>query len=223
MQSDDFGKLTEEGVKPERTIVMRTLRIFEAVWESSIDAMRLCNAQGTMIYVNHSFCELFEKSESELIGKEFASLQQSDEESYKTIINNFRLTMEKREPRYRFEGQFTLWNGKVKWVEVSNSFIEIEDELLLLSIFRETSDRKKGEADLISAKEKAEEANRIKSAFLTNMSHELRTPLIGIMGYTEILQEKLIDNEDQEMLAKIIKSSLRLLDTFESIFDLSNF
>ncbi|MBP7542461.1 MAG: response regulator [Ignavibacteriaceae bacterium] len=221
MQTDDFNNLTREGEKPEGKIVMRTLRIFGAVWESSIDAMRLCNSQGIMIYVNHSFCELFEKSESELIGESFASLQQSDEESYKTIVNNFHLTMTKREPRYRFEGEFTLWNGKKKWVEVSNSFIEVEEGLLLLSIFREITDRKKTEVDLIAAKEKAEEANQIKSAFLTNMSHELRTPLIGIMGFTEILQEKLTDLEDQEMLSKIMKSSLRLLNTFESIFDLS--
>jgi PAS domain S-box-containing protein len=221
MQTDDFNNLTSDCDTPEGKSVMRTLRIFEAVWESSIDAMRLCNSEGTMIYVNHSFCELFEKTESELIGESFASLQQFDEESHKIIVNNFLLTMAKREPRYRFEGEFTLWNGKKKWMEVSNSFIEVENELLLLSIFREVTDRKKAEADLIDAKEKAEEANRIKSAFLTNMSHELRTPLIGIMGFTEILQEKLSELEDQEMLSKIMKSSLRLLDTFESIFDLS--
>lgn len=221
MQTDDFNNLTRNGDKPEGKIVMRTLRIFEAVWESSIDAMRLCDAKGTMIYVNHSFCELFEKNEAELIGESFASLQQFDEDSYKTIVENFNLTMAKKEPRYRFEGEFTLWNGKKKWMEISNSFIDVEEGLLLLSIFREVTYRKKVESDLIAAKEKAEEANQIKSAFLTNMSHELRTPLIGIMGFTEILQEKLDDPEDHEMLAKIMKSSLRLLDTFESIFDLS--
>lgn len=221
MQKDDFNNLTQDGTKPEGKIVMRTLRIFEAVWESSIDGMRLCNSQGTMIYVNHSFCELFEKSELELIDKEFTTLQPFDDASYETILNNFRITMAKREQKYRFEGEFTLWNRKKKWMEVSNSFIEVEEGLLLLSIFREISDRKKSEADLIAAKEKAEEANQIKSAFLTNMSHELRTPLIGIMGFTEILQEKLAASEDQEMLSKIMKSSLRLLDTFESIFDLS--
>ncbi|MBK7865973.1 MAG: response regulator [Ignavibacteriales bacterium] len=221
MQKDDFNNLTQDGTKPEGKIVMRTLRIFEAVWESSIDGMRLCNSQGTMIYVNHSFCELFEKSESELINKEFTTLQPFDDASYETILNNFRLTMAKREQKYRFEGEFTLWNGKKKWMEVSNSFIEVEEGLLLLSIFREVTDRKKSEVDLIAAKENAEEANQIKSAFLTNMSHELRTPLIGIMGFTEMLQEKLSESEDQEMLSKIMKSSLRLLDTFESIFDLS--
>jgi len=51
--------------------------------------------------------------------------------------------------------------------------------------------RKNDEDELRKAKEKAEEMNRLKSNFLTNMSHELRTPLMGMLGFSELLSERL--------------------------------
>ncbi len=77
-------------------------------------------------------------------------------------------------------------------------------------------------AELLRAKEKAEESERLKSAFLANMSHELRTPLNGILGFMELLQEEGLKKEDQESFFKIIrKSSDRLLNTINNIVDIS--
>lgn len=83
------------------------------------------------------------------------------------------------------------------------------------------TDRKKFESELKAAKEKAEEANRIKSNFLSNMSHELRTPLIGILGYAEILMEEFKDTSYQEMAGIIFQSGNRLLETLNSILTIS--
>ncbi len=63
---------------------------------------------------------------------------------------------------------------------------------------------KKTENELIKAKEKAEEADRIKTAFLENISHEIRTPLNGIMGLSELLKEKNIPAQDMEHYVDII-------------------
>jgi len=83
------------------------------------------------------------------------------------------------------------------------------------------TDRKRFESELKLAKEKAEEANRIKSNFLSNMSHELRTPLIGILGYAEILMEEFKDTPHQEMASIIFQSGNRLLETLNSILTIS--
>ena len=75
--------------------------------------------------------------------------------------------------------------------------------------------------ELIIAKEKAEESDRLKSTFLSNMSHELRTPLNGILGFTDILREEIPEEELRQMAEFIHTSGNRLMDTLNSIIDLS--
>jgi signal transduction histidine kinase/CheY-like chemotaxis protein len=74
------------------------------------------------------------------------------------------------------------------------------------------------------ARERAEEANRTKSAFLANMSHELRTPLNAIIGYSEILEEDAIDNEQDYLvddLKKIRNAGKHLLSLINDVLDLA--
>lgn len=74
---------------------------------------------------------------------------------------------------------------------------------------------------LVVAKDKAEESDRLKSIFLANMSHELRTPLNGILGFTDVLRTELLDEQFREMANIVHNSGNRLLDTLNSIIDLS--
>jgi signal transduction histidine kinase/predicted negative regulator of RcsB-dependent stress response len=75
--------------------------------------------------------------------------------------------------------------------------------------------------EIIKAKERAEESDKLKSTFLSNISHELRTPLNGILGFAEILQKEITDPVYKEMSEIIHVSGMRLLDTLNSIIDLS--
>lgn len=81
--------------------------------------------------------------------------------------------------------------------------------------------RARHDEELISAKNKAEEMNRLKTNFLANMSHELRTPMVGIMGYTEILKREVTSPELKDMSSEIYDSANRLLGTLNLILDLS--
>ena len=56
------------------------------------------------------------------------------------------------------------------------------------------------------AKEKAEESDKLKTAFLNNLSHEIRTPLNGILGFTELIRNNDIVGQDKEKYINIIKS-----------------
>ncbi|WP_462280228.1 sensor histidine kinase [Salinivirga cyanobacteriivorans] len=77
-------------------------------------------------------------------------------------------------------------------------------------------------SDYLEAKRKAEENDRLKTAFLTNMSHEIRTPLNGIMGFTHLLSSKNYAHEKQLKYLNIIsQSSNRLLTLITDIIDIS--
>jgi len=72
-----------------------------------------------------------------------------------------------------------------------------------------------------SDKQAALQANEAKSLFLANMSHEIRTPLNGIVGFTELLKNTDLNQEQEEYISIIDKSSENLLDIINNILDLS--
>lgn len=82
-------------------------------------------------------------------------------------------------------------------------------------------ERKKAEQDLLVALKKANESDRLKSAFLATMSHELRTPLNAIIGFSEFLKEE-ITAKDVKKFGEIIHSSgLHLLSIVNDLFDIT--
>jgi PAS domain S-box-containing protein len=90
------------------------------------------------------------------------------------------------------------------------------------ALARNITERMQAETELIKAKEKAEESDRLKSFFLANMSHEIRTPMNGILGFAELLKNQDLTGEKQQDFIRIIeKSGARLLNTINSIVDIS--
>jgi len=94
--------------------------------------------------------------------------------------------------------------------ELKHHTLHLEDEI------------EKRLADLIVARNKAEESDRLKSAFLSNMSHEIRTPLNAIIGFSELLEEHDMDKEKQSQFLEIIKNNSNdLLSLFDKLIDVS--
>jgi PAS domain S-box-containing protein len=91
----------------------------------------------------------------------------------------------------------------------------------VLGIGHDITKRKSEEKELIDAKEKAEELNRLKTNFLANMSHEVRTPLIGILGYSEMILDENYDTELKEKVGVIYKSGKKLNETLDTILDIT--
>jgi PAS domain S-box-containing protein len=93
----------------------------------------------------------------------------------------------------------------------------------ILGVATEITERKSIESDLIKAKEKAEESDRLKTAFLHNISHEIRTPMNAIVGFTSLLEYPGLSEETQKQYIDIIvSSSNQLLSIISDIVDISN-
>lgn len=82
--------------------------------------------------------------------------------------------------------------------------------------------RKKTEGELINALEKAKESDRLKSAFLANVSHEIRTPLNSILGFSDLLSDPEVEDDEKKEYVKIINSgSNQLLSIIDDIVNIS--
>jgi signal transduction histidine kinase/CheY-like chemotaxis protein len=109
------------------------------------------------------------------------------------------------------------------YVQISVSSTLWYGKKVLISAIRDFSDRIKFENELIEAKEKAEDSDRLKTAFLQNMSHEIRTPLNAICGFAGLLGEPLISEETRNSYIKIIQnSSNQLLSIVTDILTISS-
>lgn len=102
-------------------------------------------------------------------------------------------------------------------------FIVITAFLLLLMMIADNKRRKKILADLKKAKEAAENAERVKSSFMSNMSHEVRSPMNVIVGFSELLRDPGIsDNQKDEYIESIQKAGFHLVDLITNMVDASD-
>jgi signal transduction histidine kinase/DNA-binding response OmpR family regulator len=107
--------------------------------------------------------------------------------------------------------------------EVSYTGMVYKGENALFKIFLDITDRKMAEAELLKAKEKAEESDRLKTAFLNNISHEIRTPMNAIVGFAALLAEPETDFLTRQSYIDIImQSSNHLLEIISDIVDIAN-
>ena len=112
-------------------------------------------------------------------------------------------------------------DGQVTWITVSATPIPVEGYGVAI-VYNDLTARKQAEQELIIAKEKAEESDRLKSAFLSNMSHEIITPMNGILGFAGLLKEPGLNGEEQQKYIRIIeKSGARMLNIINDIVDIS--
>jgi len=82
-------------------------------------------------------------------------------------------------------------------------------------------DQKKMEADLISARNKAEESDRLKTAFLANMGHEIRTPLNAIVGFADLLPVVESEEDRNQLIREIQENNHKLLKIIDGLVSMS--
>ena len=115
-------------------------------------------------------------------------------------------------------------SGELYWESAHISPLKNEDGKIshFIGLKEDISKRKQMEQDLISAKLKAEESDKLKSAFLANMSHEIRTPMNAIIGFSQLLNDPDISDEERFHYISLIQNSGNdLLGLIDDIIDIS--
>ena len=115
-------------------------------------------------------------------------------------------------------------DGNYTWTRVNvlvRNYRPQDNIIEMLCINFDITQLKETEQMLIKAKDKAEEADRLKSAFLANMSHEIRTPLNAIIGFSSMLEEAEDQEEKHQYITIIEDNNKLLLQLISDILDLS--
>jgi signal transduction histidine kinase len=125
--------------------------------------------------------------------------------------------LEKEEQSYRFEEEKKVFRNRI----YSYSIIVLLVILLIYLLGQYRSKRKANKA-LMVEKEKAQESDRLKSAFLANMSHEIRTPMNAILGFTDLLRDPELTQDELSNYVDVIEDGgQRMLTIINDLVDIS--
>ncbi|MCZ6794365.1 MAG: ATP-binding protein [Planctomycetota bacterium] len=206
------------GAELERRTAEEKLRFTQFAVDRSADCIYWMTPDARFFYVNEAACRSLGYTREELLS---LSVHDIDPDLPAERWPETWAEIRKRKS-YILESRFRAKNGRIFPVEIRVNHLEYRGEEYNCSIVRDVTTRDRVEAELRKAMESAEVANMAKSAFLANMSHELRTPMNSILGFGQLLEERLQgDAAAQEELSMITRASEHLLKLINDILDLS--
>jgi PAS domain S-box-containing protein len=200
---------------------LNTIDILSENIAQSSESVVITNLNGVVEYVNPGFEKVTGYTFDEVKGKKTNVLKSGKMDPI--IYQNMWETISNGET-WRGELLNCKKDGTLFWEStiifpVKNRNNEI---IKYSAIKTDITQNKKIEQELLAARDKAEEINRYKTAFLNNISHEVRTPLNAISGFIQVLKLKPTDNNADVYMNHIQQNSKILLELFEDILDVSS-
>jgi PAS domain S-box-containing protein len=202
--------------------LQRSEQRFRGIFENAGIGIALLNSDGEILESNPALQQMLRLDGDALTKQPFEELTHPNDVKLDTSLTEELVAEEKGTKET--ERLFVRADGEVFWARLTISTHEGPGETQLIGMVEDIDDRKRQKQKLKKAKEKAEEMSRLKSAFLANMSHEIRTPLTSILGFAEAIGNAADTDEEVpvgEFAGRIRKSGNRLLETLDSVLDLS--
>jgi len=205
-------KRTEEALLAEQYLL-------NAFMDNTPDVIYFKDTESRFIRFNKAYVKLLGASdERTILGKTDFDFFTS--EHARKAFNDEQIIMRTGKSIINVEEKETWQDGRITWV-ISSKFPLRNKEGTITGTFGVSKDitaQKELEEDLIAAKQKAEESDRLKTAFLHNISHEIRTPMNAIMGFTGFLTNPDIDPEQKDHFSDVVmQSSNQLLSIIDDI------
>ena len=197
----------------------------QAIVETAVDGIVTIDEHGTIETVNPATERLFGYRADEMVGRNVSMLMpQPYRAEHDGYLARYRRTGERHIIGIGREVRGRRKDGSEFPLDLAVSETNLPGRRFFTGIIRDISERKREEEELRKAKEEAEMANRAKDDFLAIISHELRTPLNAIIGYTDLIQDRIVgevNGEQATFLRRIAASSRHLLELIEQVLMLT--
>ncbi len=208
-------------VKAQRALSVNE-RKFKNLVETMSEGVVIQNNDGIITFVNNRFCEMLGFEQSELFGHNLSTyLDEENNNELKKIFSEFpfdkRLSSEISWKSFNLKNLYTLVSPSA----IYDDSINTAGTLLVVT---DITARKQMELALIEARDKAEEAGKLKTAFLNLISHEIRTPVNAIVNFLFLIKEEFggqISDELMQYINSIDAGSKRLIRTIELILNMA--
>jgi PAS domain S-box-containing protein len=177
---------------------------FQSVWEKSADGMRLTDRNGILLMVNEAFCRIVGMEREELMGKPLSVIY--DQEHHASLMDVYVNEFTTHTIQPYFEREFVLRSGRAVWFEVTSTYLDIEEQpTLLLGIFRDVTQRKKLEQQLVQS-QKLEGIGTLAGG----IAHDFNNLLSMILGSAEMLKRQITAHPElQKYVDYIVEASSR--------------
>lgn len=189
--------------------------------ENSPVSVAILSSDTEIEFINPSFSTLTGFTIEEIYSKEILNLNLEYNSG-----NNLAKAVECVKNGQIWQGEIHLKNKELDHFWVSASFTPIKNEngtvQHTVTIMENITKRKEYEKEILYAKSKAEESDKLKSAFLSNLSHEIRTPLNAIIGFSSLLSDNDLSFGERRNISEIIyRNSNDLLRLIENLIEIS--
>jgi PAS domain S-box-containing protein len=178
----------------------------------------------SIAYINDAGARLLQvNNPDDMIGRSLVTYVAPE---YATALSDrFRMLRREMLDLQINEEKLVFPDGKMINVEITIIPILFDDKPAIQAVVKDITERKQFESQIIYAKEKAEQSEKLKDYFIANISHEIRTPLNIILGYSGLITtlfEDRIRSDETEFFASIQRGGQRLMRTVEHILNISS-
>lgn len=223
-ESEQLNIALDQKIKEnERTqkLLRKNEIMLSGVISSALDAIVITGQYGHIIHWNQAAAEIFGYTEKEVKGRTLMEtiIPLSYEYTHWNGFQGFQASGDGSLLNQRLELTAVRKSGEEFPIELAVTAIEDENESYYSAFIRDISQRRQREQELVQMKEKAEQAAKAKSQFLSVMSHELRTPLNAVIGITHLLLQSQPREDQQEDLRTLQFSGESLLHIINDILD----
>ncbi len=207
----------EEQIRSQGSRLLEQEELFKSIFHASMDGIILLDGLGKIIEVNHAALRMLGHSRKLIIGSPVPHLiAQKDREPADRAMHQVIST-----GYCRYEAELIRIDGSTFPAEIVGSRALVGGKTIIQGIFRDITQRRRALVDLKQARDEAEKANAAKSLFLASMSHEIRTPLNAILGFTDIVLDSTLSEEQRQHLDLVKSSGDILLHMIDDLLDFS--